>query len=170
FGIVSEWQRAICNPFGMWSVVAGRPPALRHGPGDGGSGPYAATGIVSSGSGPTYAATGMEVLSGTLDWSSMHTDPAFWRENVTKFEEKDCKVLRVLLKLLEVSRDSRTLAVACHDVGQFMQHHSHGKFIVQELKGKELAMGLMAHADPEVQKQALLCVQKLMISNWEFFK
>jgi len=111
-----------------------------------------------------------EVLSGTLEWSSMHTDSSFWRENITKFEEQNYQILRVLLKLMEVSKELRTLAVACHDLGQFMQHHSSGKHIVQELKGKELAMGLMAHPDPEVQKQALLCVQKLMVNNWQVFK
>jgi hypothetical protein len=41
---------------------------------------------------------------------------------------------------------------------------------LQELGGKELAMGLMAHPDAEVQKQALLAVQKLMISNWAVFQ
>jgi len=111
-----------------------------------------------------------EVLSGTLEWSSMHTDSSFWRENITKFEQQNYQILRVLLKLMEVSKEPRTLAVSCHDLGQFMQHHSSGKHIVQELKGKELAMGLMAHPDPEVQKQALLCVQKLMINNWQVFK
>mmetsp|Transcript_26756 Transcript_26756/g.58258 ORF Transcript_26756/g.58258 Transcript_26756/m.58258 type:complete len:480 (-) Transcript_26756:1191-2630(-) len=111
-----------------------------------------------------------EVLSGTLDWSPMHTESSFWRENITKFEQQNYQILKVVLKLMEVSREPRTLAVACHDLGQFMQHHSSGKHIVQDLKGKELAMGLMAHPDPEVQKQALLCVQKLMINNWQMFQ
>lgn len=111
-----------------------------------------------------------EVLSGTLDWSPIHTDAGFWRENITKFDQQNHQVLRVLLKLMEVSREPRTLAVACHDLSQFVQRHPHGKHVVQELGGKELAMGLLAHTDPEVQKQALLCVQKLMISNWQFFQ
>lgn len=48
-----------------------------------------------------------EVLGGTLDWSPMHTSDSFWRENASKFEEKDFQILRVLLKLLEHSRDVR---------------------------------------------------------------
>lgn len=33
-----------------------------------------------------------EVLLGHLDWSPMHKDPAFWRDNITNFEENDFQV------------------------------------------------------------------------------
>lgn len=33
-----------------------------------------------------------EVLLGQLDWSPMHKDPIFWRENITCFEEHDFQV------------------------------------------------------------------------------
>ena len=33
-----------------------------------------------------------EVLLGHLDWSPMHKDVNFWRENITSFEENDLKV------------------------------------------------------------------------------
>lgn len=33
-----------------------------------------------------------EVLLGNLDWSPMHKDPIFWRENITNFEENDFQV------------------------------------------------------------------------------
>lgn len=54
----------------------------------------------------------------------------FWKENVEKFEEKDFQILRVLLKLLEASRETRTLAVGCHDLGMFITSHPHGRSIV----------------------------------------
>ena len=54
----------------------------------------------------------------------------FWKENVEKFEEKDFQILRVLLKLLEASRETRTLAVGCHDLGMFITNHPHGRSIV----------------------------------------
>eukprot|EP00238_Polyblepharides_amylifera_P015406 CAMPEP_0196600698 /NCGR_PEP_ID=MMETSP1081-20130531/95526_1 /TAXON_ID=36882 /ORGANISM="Pyramimonas amylifera, Strain CCMP720" /LENGTH=490 /DNA_ID=CAMNT_0041926549 /DNA_START=95 /DNA_END=1567 /DNA_ORIENTATION=- len=111
-----------------------------------------------------------QVLSGTLDWSPITSDPTFWKDNAQAFEAQNFQVVRVLLKLLEVSKEPRTLAVACSHLSLFLQHHPHGKHIVQELQGKELAMGLMAHPEAEVQKQALLCVQKLMISNWQVFQ
>lgn len=33
-----------------------------------------------------------EVLLGHLDWSPMHKDPIFWRENISSFEEHDFQV------------------------------------------------------------------------------
>lgn len=33
-----------------------------------------------------------EVLLGHLDWSPMHKDPIFWRENISCFEEHDFQV------------------------------------------------------------------------------
>ena len=40
--------------------------------------------------------------------------------------ENNCQLLRVLLKLLESSRDATTLAVGCNDLSQFVGHVSHG--------------------------------------------
>ena len=48
-----------------------------------------------------------EVLGGNLDWGPMHTNEQFWRDNTAKLEEKDFQIIRVLLKLLETSRDVR---------------------------------------------------------------
>lgn len=36
-----------------------------------------------------------EVLLGHLDWSPMHKDPVFWRENINNFEENDFQVCSV---------------------------------------------------------------------------
>jgi V-type H+-transporting ATPase subunit H len=40
-----------------------------------------------------------EVLLGHLDWSPMHKDPLFWRDNITNFEENDFQVLFVPLHI-----------------------------------------------------------------------
>lgn len=37
-----------------------------------------------------------EVLSGSLDWSPMHTSEQFWVENAAKFEERDFQVDNLL--------------------------------------------------------------------------
>ena len=104
-----------------------------------------------------------EVLLGHLDWSPMHKDPIFWRENINNFEENDFQILRVLLTLLDTSSDPRTLAVACYDLSQFIQHHSAGRIIVSDLKAKERVMKLMNHENAEVTKNALLCIQRLFL-------
>ncbi|KAF6263123.1 vacuolar ATP synthase subunit H [Scenedesmus sp. NREL 46B-D3] len=104
-----------------------------------------------------------EVLSGSLDWSPMHTSEGFWRSHVDKFEDKDFQLLRVLLKLLESSRETRTVAVACNDVGRFVEYHPHGRYVVSDLNGKELMMRLLASPDADVQKRSLLALQKIML-------
>ena len=104
-----------------------------------------------------------EVLLGHLDWSPMHKDPIFWRENINNFEENDFQILRVLLTILDTSNDPRTLAVACYDLSQFIQCHSAGRIIVSDLKAKERVMKLMNHENAEVTKNALLCIQRLFL-------
>ncbi|KAM7279115.1 hypothetical protein ACFE04_006249 [Oxalis oulophora] len=104
-----------------------------------------------------------EVLLGHLDWSPMHKDPLFWRENITSFEENDFQILRVLITILDTSSDPRTLAVACYDLSQFIQNHPAGRIIVTDLKAKERVMKLMNHESPEVTKNALLCIQRLFL-------
>ncbi|KAK4337635.1 hypothetical protein RND71_042122 [Anisodus tanguticus] len=104
-----------------------------------------------------------EVLLGHLDWSPMHKDPIFWRENINNFEENDFRILRVLITILDTSSDARTLAVACYDLSQFIQCHSAGRIIVNDLKAKERVMKLLNHENTEVTKNALLCIQRLFL-------
>ncbi|QDZ25757.1 subunit H of vacuolar ATP synthase [Chloropicon primus] len=106
-----------------------------------------------------------EVLSGTLDWTLLHKQEKFWKMNVNNFVAKDCAILKALARILESSTDERSLQVACHDIGQFVSHFPHGRGYLRSLKVKPMVMKLMAHPDPEVQKQALMCTQKLMLSK-----
>jgi len=59
------------------------------------------------------------------------------------------------------------LAIACHDLGCFIQYHADGRKIVSSMGAKTPLMGLLTHADPQVQKHALSTTQKLMVMNWE---
>ncbi|MQL69368.1 hypothetical protein Taro_001630, partial [Colocasia esculenta] len=104
-----------------------------------------------------------EVLLGHLDWSPMHKDPNFWRENITNFEENDFQIVRVLITILDTANDPTALAVACYDISQFIQHHPAGRIILSDLKAKERVMKLMDHENAEVTKHALLCVQRLFL-------
>ena len=113
-----------------------------------------------------YAA---ELMSGTMDWTAAHTDEGFWRENASKLTDNNCRLLRTLVAAAgNAGADARTLAVACHDLGEFATHYPAGRFLVHDLKGKECAMRLLAHANDEVRKQALLCTQKLLVAKWQF--
>ena len=109
-----------------------------------------------------------ELLSGSLTWAAAHTDEGFWRESAAKLTENNCQLLRVLVKIMEASTEPRSLAVACHDLGEFATHYPAGRFLAQDMGGKEHAMRLLTHADDEVRKQALLCTQKLLVANWQF--
>lgn len=106
-----------------------------------------------------------EVLSGSLTRAPLHEQDTFWMENAARLVENNCAVLRAVVKLVETSRDPTTLAMACHDLSQFVTFYPNGKGIVSEMRGKELVMRLMIHPDPEVQAEALKCVQRILLSR-----
>ncbi|KAJ8446800.1 hypothetical protein Cgig2_016110 [Carnegiea gigantea] len=111
-----------------------------------------------------------EVLLGHLDWSPVHKDSFFWRDNIKNFEENDFQILRVLITVLDTANDPKSLAVACSDLSQFIHHHPSGRFVVNNLKAKERMMKLMNHENAEVTKNALLCIQRLFLgANYASF-
>lgn len=112
-----------------------------------------------------YAA---EVRSGRLEWSPVHKSEKFWRENAQRLNEKNFELLKILTNLLETSNDPTILAVAAHDTGEYVRHYPRGKHVLENLGCKVRVMGMMAHNDPNVRKEALLAVQKLMVHNWEY--
>nr|CAG4645453.1 EOG090X044C [Lynceus sp. MCZ IZ 141354] len=109
-----------------------------------------------------------ELKSGRLEWSPVHKSERFWRENASRLTEKNYEMLKILIHLLETSRDPLVLSVASYDVGEFVRHYPRGKTIIEQLGGKTLVMQLLAHEDPNVRYEALLAVQKLMVHNWEY--
>lgn len=106
-----------------------------------------------------------ELLAGTLNWSPLHEQESFWLEHSERLVDSNCQLLRVLMRIIETSRDATTLAVACNDLSQFVTYYPHGRGIVADLRGKELVMRLMMHPDSDVQKEALLCVQKILLTK-----
>ncbi|PFH31809.1 putative vacuolar ATP synthase subunit 54kD [Besnoitia besnoiti] len=107
-----------------------------------------------------------ELEKGKLTWSVLHSEK-FWRENVMAFENDEFKAIKKLVKLLDTSEDKTTLAVACYDLGEFARLHPAGKKVCQQLKVKDRVMLFISHKDREVAGEALLCVQKLMLNNWQ---
>eukprot|EP01118_Nematostelium_gracile_P006981 TRINITY_DN2260_c0_g3_i1.p1 TRINITY_DN2260_c0_g3~~TRINITY_DN2260_c0_g3_i1.p1 ORF type:complete len:450 (+),score=141.72 TRINITY_DN2260_c0_g3_i1:110-1459(+) len=109
-----------------------------------------------------------EVLSGNLEWSPVHRSEKFWKENAHHLEEDNHKLLLVLKEVLVNGNSTLAQAIACFDLGEFARYHPRGKFIIQKLGIKIPLMKLMEDPDNEVRKQALLAVQKLMVTNWEY--
>ncbi|CAF4522876.1 unnamed protein product, partial [Didymodactylos carnosus] len=108
----------------------------------------------------------IEVRSGRLSWSPVHKSEKFWRENVARLNDGNFELLRMLLKLLEQSKEPLVLCVAAHDIGEYVRHHPLGKKTIDKLDGKVIIMRLLEHPDSNVRYQGLLCVQKLMVHNW----
>lgn len=109
-----------------------------------------------------------EVRSGRLQWSPVHKSDKFWRENASRFNDKQFEVIKILIKLLETSGDPLILCVAAHDIGEYVRHYPRGKTVVEQYQGKQAVMRLLTHDDPNVRYHALLAVQKLMVHNWEY--
>jgi len=108
-----------------------------------------------------------EVMSGNLEWSPVHRSEKFWRENSHRLEEDNHKLLLVLKGLL-AEGSPLVQSISCFDIGEFARLQPRGKIIVQKLNIKLPLMKLMEAVDPEVRKQALIAVQKLMVTNWEY--
>jgi V-type H+-transporting ATPase subunit H len=109
-----------------------------------------------------------ELKSGRLEWSPVHKSERFWRENAVNFNERNYELLKILTRLLEVSKDPLILSVAVHDIGEYVRCYPRGKQIIEQIGGKQLAMTLLTHEDSNVRYQALLAVQKMMVQNWEY--
>uniref|UniRef100_A0A0K8RAI9 Putative vacuolar h+-atpase v1 sector subunit h n=1 Tax=Ixodes ricinus TaxID=34613 RepID=A0A0K8RAI9_IXORI len=95
-----------------------------------------------------------ELKSGRLEWSPVHKSEKFWRENAVRLNEKNYELLKILTKLLEVSDDPQVLAVAAHDVGEYVRHYPRGERVIEQLGGKQLVVNHMHHEDQQVRYNA----------------
>jgi len=68
-----------------------------------------------------------EIKSGRLEWSPVHKSERFWRESAARLCEKNYELLKILIALLETSKDPLSLSVACYDIGEFVRHYPRGK-------------------------------------------
>ncbi|RWS30120.1 V-type proton ATPase subunit H-like isoform X1 [Leptotrombidium deliense] len=109
-----------------------------------------------------------EVKSGRLEWSPVHSSEKFWRENASKLNDNKYELLKILIRLLDTSKDALVLSVSAHDIGEYVRHYPRGKSVIEQQGGKHMVMQLLTHDDPNVRYEALLCVQKLMVHNWEY--
>ncbi|KAI9099341.1 armadillo-type protein [Phlyctochytrium arcticum] len=103
-----------------------------------------------------------EVRSGKLEWSPAHLSEQFWKQNASKMNDRDYELLRVLSRIIATSQSAVVLAVAAHDVGQYVKYCPNGKRALDEIGAKTQVMQLMTHSDGDVRYQALIAVQKMM--------
>ena len=74
---------------------------------------------------------------------------------------------RSLVYLVQNSKNPLILSICCHDIGEFVRFHPRGRAVASSLGVKQAIMVLMENQDPDVQKHALLCTQKLLVVNWD---
>lgn len=113
-----------------------------------------------------------EILSGKLDPTApSHKSERFWRENFARFEENSYEVLKKLKEIIDnpdKAEDPRKLALACWDIGEFVRFHPRGKAIIEQIDCKVPIMKLLNHESEKVKGEALLALQKVMVTNWEY--
>lgn len=109
-----------------------------------------------------------EVESGDLDWGLTHTD-AFWKENVRLAEADDFSLVKSLVALL-AAEDPKVVAISCYDLGEFVRFYPNGKTVLKHIGAKQKLVALIEHPSHDVQRHALQCVSKMLVSNWEFLE
>lgn len=65
-----------------------------------------------------------ELETGMLQWSPSHTSENFWKQNATRLNQDNQQLLRQLTRILSSSTNPTVLAVACHDVGQYVKYNA----------------------------------------------
>jgi len=109
-----------------------------------------------------------ELKSGRLEWSLVHKSDKFWRENAQHLNDNNYQLLKILIHLVETSRDPLVVSVACHDIGEYARYYPRGKRVLETLGGKQRVMEKLLAEDPNVKLCALLAVQKIMVHNWDY--
>ena len=109
----------------------------------------------------------VEVLSGSLDWTLCHRSETFWRENAGRLEEHEARLLKALHNIIRTGHDMRSVAVACFDVGEYVRYRPRGRLVIAKLGIKDEILRCISHPDGQVQKQAIVALQKLLTQNWE---
>ncbi|KAJ2488865.1 H(+)-transporting V1 sector ATPase subunit H [Coemansia sp. RSA 2050] len=109
-----------------------------------------------------------ELASGKLAWSPAHRSEQFWKLHIRRMDENDHRVVRQLADLLAEPTASETaLAVACHDLSQYVRFNPDGKRLLARIGAKARVMALMTTSKcPDVRYEALLCVQQIMLNAW----
>ncbi|KAF7725716.1 H(+)-transporting V1 sector ATPase subunit H [Apophysomyces ossiformis] len=109
----------------------------------------------------TFEVYASELETGKLEWSPPHQSESFWRLNAARLDEDDHKLLKILSRLLHSSTNTTVLAIACHDLGQYVKYcPKDGRRCLESVGAKQRIMELMTHEDLDVRYYALSATQK----------
>ncbi|PVU97293.1 hypothetical protein BB561_000630 [Smittium simulii] len=108
-----------------------------------------------------------EIKCGMLSWTPSHKSDVFWKLNYSRMNENNYEIVKILSNLIQTSQDATILAVACHDLGQYIRYYPSGKAILTDLGTKVKTMELMVHSDSQVRFQALNTIQLFMVNAWK---
>jgi V-type H+-transporting ATPase subunit H len=106
-----------------------------------------------------------EYEAGALRWGIVHNEK-FWRENVKYLEKDDFALLKQMLTFV-TSSDPTAVSIALYDIGEFVRFYPNGRVLVSKFGGKQSIMNLLESENEEIQRHALQCVSKIMVTNWE---
>lgn len=62
------------------------------------------------------------------------------------------------------------VSIALYDLGEFSRFYPNGRSITKVLGGKDLVLNLIDSPNSDISRQALQCISKVMISNWDHMK
>eukprot|EP00768_Dysnectes_brevis_P006914 gnl/Dysnectes_brevis/563_a621_4297.p1 GENE.gnl/Dysnectes_brevis/563_a621_4297~~gnl/Dysnectes_brevis/563_a621_4297.p1 ORF type:complete len:339 (+),score=43.26 gnl/Dysnectes_brevis/563_a621_4297:68-1084(+) len=119
----------------------------------------------------TWEAYTAELASGVLDWTPPHRSSTFWKANAHRLLEHKSELLHRLVELIVSSSDHdiRTKTVAVNDLGQFATTHPRGReWLARIPRAKPTVMSLLDHPDPELAREAMGTMSKMLVSNWAF--
>jgi V-type H+-transporting ATPase subunit H len=108
-----------------------------------------------------------EIHNKSLRWGPVHTE-RFWQENFIHFHDKDnLDMIKELMGLLEVDNE-RTVAVALYDLGEFAKYFPFGRSYLDNIGIKTVIYNVMQKSDSaEIKKEAITCLQKLIVTSWQ---
>jgi V-ATPase subunit H len=108
-----------------------------------------------------------EFLAGALRWSSLHTDELFWTANAEKLVTDVMPLLAETIANDSAATEARV--VACNDLSYMIRLSVHGRrAALKSPTLKSTLMRLMTTAeDGDLRRQALICVQLLLLTHYK---
>ncbi|OIR58718.1 MAG: V-type ATPase V1 subunit H [Amphiamblys sp. WSBS2006] len=108
----------------------------------------------------TFEEYAAELRTKRLEWSPTHTSTLFWEKNSPRLFEKKKELLRILSDIVTQEGEAESVAIATHDLGQFVKFCPVGVEAVKEFAIKDKIIRNTQHPDREVRYQSLIAVQK----------